>query len=423
MSDLGTLSVWEDPAIRGALSWYLEVAENRRPAKFRIAATIATSLDLAASSEGTLWAELDRLTPIFLERWRAIRAGATLPKVTEGPSLLELCRELAYRMLAHCNFCPWDCRVDRMAGTKFGPCKLASASRVSSDFHHTGEELFYRGIRGSGTIFFTSCNMRCAFCQNGDISTDKDNGEETEPRVLATMAWTLRREGCHNINWVGGEVVIHLHAIVDAIKLLGRDFTPTQRDLAQARKNKADRFFWFEEVPGAADYEGRFNAPMLWNSNFFMTLESMKILRILTDVWLPDFKFGPGRCAMALAKTPWYWETVTRNIALLEEWGEDFSIRHLVMPNHVECCTCPALEWIADYVPAAPVNVMAQFHPDNFCDLASVKYREKYAEIARRPTHAELDRAWRRASELRLKFETTTFERSNPVAMPAILAI
>jgi uncharacterized Fe-S radical SAM superfamily protein PflX len=114
ISDLAELGIWSDPAIRGALSWYLDVAENRRPAKFRIA----------------------------------------------------------------------------------------------------------------GTIFFTSCNMRCAFCQNGDISTDKDNGEETDPRTLAAMAWTLRREGCHNINWVGGEVVIHLHAIVDAIALLGRDFSP-----------------------------------------------------------------------------------------------------------------------------------------------------------------------------------------------------
>ena len=61
-------------------------------------------------------------------------------------------------------------------------------------------------------------------------------------------------------------------------------------------------------MPGAAVYDGKFNAPMLWNSNFFMTLESMKILRVLTDVWLPDFKFGPGRCAMTLAKTPWYTE-------------------------------------------------------------------------------------------------------------------
>ena len=188
MSDLARLRIWDDPAIRGALSWYLDVAENRRPAKFRIAATVATGLHLVESSEDALWAELDRLTPIFLARWQAIRAGAPLPQAVDGPSVLELCRELAYRMLAHCNFCPWNCRVDRVAGAKFGACKLASGSRVSSHFHHTGEELFYRGTQGSGTIFFTSCNMRCAFCQNGDISTDKDNGEETDPRTLAAMA-------------------------------------------------------------------------------------------------------------------------------------------------------------------------------------------------------------------------------------------
>ena len=417
MANLADMRIWEDRAIRGALSWYLDVAENRRPAKFRIAATLATEVDPAAADEDALWAELDRLTPIFLARWQAIRAGAPLPPEVHGPSLLELTRELAYRMLAHCNFCPWDCRVDRMTGAKSGACRLASASRVSSHFHHTGEELFYRGSQGSGTIFFTSCNMRCAFCQNGDISTDKDNGEETDPRTLAAMAWTLRREGCHNVNWVGGEVVIHLHAIVDAIALLGRDFAPTSAELKRARRTKADRFFWYDEQPDAAAYDGKFNVPMLWNSNFFMTLESMKILRVLTDVWLPDFKFGPDRCAMTLAKTPWYWETVTRNIALLAEWGEDFSIRHLIMPNHVACCTYPVLEWISEHVPAAPVNVMAQFHPDNFCDPGSAKYRDKYSEIARRPTHAELDQSWRRARELGLNFETTTFERRHAFDM------
>src|SRR5262245_29483975 len=238
MSDLAKLRIWDDPAIRGALSWYLEVAENRRPAKARIAATVAAALDPAASSEDALWAELDRLTPLFLARWHPIRTEAPLPQAADGPSLLELTRELAYRMLTHCNFCPWNCRVDRMAGARFGACKLASGSRVSSHFHHTGEELYYRGTQGSGTIFFTSCNMRCTFCQNGDISTDKDNGDETDARTLAAMAWTLRREGCHNINWVGGEVVIHLHTIVDAIALLGRDFAPTRQELARARATK-----------------------------------------------------------------------------------------------------------------------------------------------------------------------------------------
>jgi putative pyruvate formate lyase activating enzyme len=154
-----------------------------------------------------------------------------------------------------------------------------------------------------------------------------------------------------------------------------------------------------------------------------MTLESMKILRVLTDVWLPDFKFGPGRCAMTLAKTPWYWETVTRNIALLADWGEDFSIRHLVMPNHVECCTYPVLEWIAKRTPAAPVSVMAQFRPDNFCDPASAKYRDKYAEIGRPPTQTELGDSWRHARELGLKFETATFEGRNGLDLTSMLEL
>ena len=81
--------------------------------------------------------------------------------------------------------------LPRRTGVKLGACKLASGARVSTHFHHTGEELFYRGTAGSGTIFFTSCNMRCAFCQNGDISTDKDNGEEVDARTLG--AWQSRQ--------------------------------------------------------------------------------------------------------------------------------------------------------------------------------------------------------------------------------------
>jgi putative pyruvate formate lyase activating enzyme len=93
------------------------------------------------------------------------------------------------------------------------------------------------------------------------------------------------------------------------------------------------------------------------------------------------------------------------------------------MPHHVECCTYPVLAWIAAHVPAAPVNVMAQFHPDNFCDPASAKYRDKYAEIARRPTHTELRDSWRRARQLNLKFETASFERHTAFGAPATRAI
>ncbi len=220
-TDFDRLWAWSDPALAASLAWYREVANNRRPAKFRIARTVPLALAPEDAFEDALWAELGRLTPVFLERVRGIRGGEALGPPAAGASLLDLCRELVRRMLTHCNFCRWDCRVDRSRAAKLGACKLAVETRVSTYFHHSGEELVYRGVLGSGTIFFTSCNMRCAFCQNGDISTDKDNGMTVDARTLATMAWLLRMEGCHNVNWVGGEVTIHLHTIVEAIALLG----------------------------------------------------------------------------------------------------------------------------------------------------------------------------------------------------------
>ncbi len=408
------LSAWKDPAVAKRLGWYLDVAENRKPAKFRIARTVAVALSLADAPEDALWDELDRLTPVFVERLARIRETGEAPgRPPPPPHLLDLCRELAYRMLAHCNFCRWDCRVDRTRGTKFGTCKLGSDTRVSTYFHHLGEELVYRGLRGSGTIFFTSCNMRCAFCQNGDISTDKDNGMVADARTLATMAWLLRMEGCHNINWVGGEAVIHLHTIVDAIALLGGEMArPDLDDVRNALRVKSDPFTLTSLVSGCGTYAGAFNAPMLWNSNFFMTAEAMKILRLLMDVWLPDFKFGPGRCAITLARTPRYWETVTENLALIHRWGEDFTIRHLVMPNHVECCTYPVLDWIAENMPDVPVNIMDQYHPDTYTDPCNPRYEARYADIARRLTGDEVRDSYRYAERLGLKYETITHEKN-----------
>ncbi len=408
MRDFDRLWIWDDPAVAARLSWYRAVAADRRPAKLRIARAVPVAVRLDAP-EDVLWAELDRLTPAFLALWRHIHDGGSLPRPADGPSLLGLCRALARRMLGHCNFCRWDCGVDRAKGTKFGTCKLDSGSRVSTFFHHPGEELVYRGRLGSGTIFFTSCNMRCAFCQNGDISTDKDNGMAVDSATLAAMAWLLRREGCHNINWVGGDPTIHLHAIVDAIAVLGEPgYRPGRVDLVRALGAKADPFV----RPADDDLgDGDFNAPMLWNSNFIMSVETMKILRLLMDVWLPDFKFGPGRCALELARTPFYWDVVTENLRLVESWGEDLTIRHLVMPDHVECCTIPVLDWIAEHMPSAPVNIMDQYHPDTFTDPESPRFRERYRPLARRPSASEIRAAYEHGRRRGLKFEGVTFEK------------
>ncbi|MDT8305315.1 MAG: radical SAM protein [Anaerolineae bacterium] len=407
------LEIWAETGFRGQLSWYRQVAGSRMPAKFSIARQIPVARSLSDASEEALWELLEEKSLRFLEQRSRIRRGETelAAAAPPSPNLLDLCCELSQRMLRHCNFCRWRCGVDRRQGNKFGTCKLAASSRVSSYFHHMGEEVIYRGVNGSGTIFFTSCNMRCAFCQNGDISTDKDNGSVVSPRTLATMAWLLGREGCHNINWVGGEVTIHLHTIVEAIRLLA-DLDPTREDLRAARPAKHDYFFdQFAHNAHTARYQGAFNVPMLWNSNFFMSPESMKLLRLLMDVWLPDFKFGPGRCSVTLAKTPWYWDTVTENLKLIYDWGEDVTIRHLVMPNHVACCTRPVLAWIAENMPGTPVNIMDQYHPDNFCDPRSPQYDEKYAAVARRPSPQEIRQAFGYARELGINFEALSYEK------------
>jgi putative pyruvate formate lyase activating enzyme len=277
---------------------------------------------------------------------------------------------------------------------------------------------------GSGTIFFTSCNMRCSFCQNGDISTDKDNGIPITPNLLALMIWQLRMEGCHNTNWVGGDPTIHLHTIVQAISMLDSFKMPNidkkkEGDLNYIEAIKADNrnynnYFstWKMNSEYAFYHKRLFNSPQLWNSNFFMSKETMCILRSLMDAWLPDFKFGPGKCALHLSRTPWYWDTVTNNLRLIYEWGEDFVIRHLIMPNHVECCTKPVLEWIARNMPEVPINIMDQYHPDNLCDPISPKYREHYSEIARSPSEEEIIRSYQYAKDLGLNFETLSYEKS-----------
>ena len=246
--------------------------------------------------------------------------------------------------------------------------------------------------------------MRCAFCQNGDISTDKDNGIPTSPEQLAAMAWLLRMEGCHNINWVGGEPTIHLHTICSALRFLATE-EPSIILIRQVLGTKSDFIPLMPLDQKAGQYRGKFNAPILWNSNFFISEKGMNLLYPIVDIWLPDFKFGPGKCAIRLSRTPWYWETITSNLLKLKEWGEELTIRHLVMPEHVDCCTRPILEWLAEHLPGTPVNIMDQYRPDNFCEPHSEKYNPKYRELSRRPYPSEMEKAYQIADSLGLPYK------------------
>src|SRR5918999_779592 len=248
-----------------SLPWYFSVSINRMPAKYLISRSIPCKFtDLTNINEQKLWEEFTNLTEIFFERWKRIRSEEIdiIPELNQQKkktSLMDLTVELVKRMLTHCNFCRWNCQIDRSIQQtvteddvscsprrqkKHGTCQLESTSKVSSYFHHRGEELIFRGTNGSGTIFFTSCNMRCSFCQNGDISTDKENGIPISPSALALMAWQLRMEGCHNVNWVGGDPTIHLHTIIEAINLLDsfKEPDPNQLKYIQSIKHDYDTY-------------------------------------------------------------------------------------------------------------------------------------------------------------------------------------
>ncbi len=125
----------------------------------------------------------------------------------------------------------------------------------------------------------------------------------------------------------------------------------------------------------------------------------MKILLDIMDFWLPDMKYHSDECAKEFSKVPNYWTVVSRNHKLAYDEGGlehgEMIIRHLVMPNHVECCTKPILEWIAENLPKALVNIMAQYRPTHL-----VGRNKQYSNINRRPTSKEMDTAYKIADEL-----------------------
>jgi putative pyruvate formate lyase activating enzyme len=348
------------------LGWYYAVAQGKMPAKFEVAQRVRCELPLRSASIEELWKEHERLRCAFDELLSELRQGKRVLSDLPRPSssFLDLKIELAKRILRACELCEWRCKVDRVEGTKRGMCRLNSHARVASWFAHHGEEPPVSGMRGSGTIFFSSCNFRCVFCQNWDISQDAESGAPVDAKRLAMIMHDLIEEGVHNINFVGGEPTPNIHTILEAINLT------------------------------------RLRAPMLWNSNMYCSEESMRLLCDVIDIWLPDFKYGNDRCAIALSKAPNYFAIVSRNHKIAHANG-DMIVRHLVLPGHIECCTRPILEWIAANCPRALVNVMAQYHPDH---LVSADPRA-YGELARRPTSDEMRKAYGIAESLGIVYE------------------
>jgi putative pyruvate formate lyase activating enzyme len=285
----------------------------------------------------------------MLEKYFAILEGIEKSKYLLNKDKLEELIEKAEEIYMSCRFCEHRCGIDRRE--KLGRCRARLGSIASHFFHYGEEEM----LVPSYTIFFSGCTFGCVYCQNYDIS-QYQAGVYIEPE---RMAWII--DGifgrARNVNWVGGDPTPHLLYILKVLKKCSA------------------------------------NLPQIWNSNMYCSLETMDILKHVIDVYLTDFKYGNDRCAEKLSKVKNYWEIITRNHEIAYRQGE-MIIRHLVLPNHVECCSLPVLEWIAENTPDAVVNVMDQYYPT---------YKAfEYEEINRRISSEEYKKAYEYAKKLGL---------------------
>ncbi len=308
---------------RSLLPSYYEILRETRSPQFHVCKQTPVSFD-SSSSTDALWRTHTRA----LHETDHQREFA-------HQSLLDLKIELASRMYQACCFCERRCGVDREKTA--GECGVKE-TLVASEFLHFGEEPM---LVPSYTVFFSGCTFHCVFCQNWDIS-QSSRGVRMNPGDLAAVIEQRKRQGARNVNWVGGDPTSNLLFILRVLN------------------------------------ETETNLPQVWNSNMYCSLETMRLLQGVMDVYLTDFKYGNDRCAKRLSKVDHYSSVVERNHRLGYLQGEVI-VRHLVMPQHRTCCSEPILRWIKENTPGAVLNVMSQYHP---CHQAS-----EYQEIAEPISH------------------------------------
>jgi putative pyruvate formate lyase activating enzyme len=319
------ITVLDDQLAKKSLARYFAVMQNRKPAKFAIAKKLPAEFDKNDSLEA-LWKEHATRTEEFGKTEHEIDKNQELFRNMPVPekSYLDLKIKIASRILQSCHFCSRRCGANRATGS-LGYCKCGNTIAVSSIFEHVGEE---PELVPSGTIFTMGCTMRCRHCQNWTISQWMENGTEHKPEELAKEVEHLRFNGCRNANLVGGEPTPWLQHWLETFKHVG------------------------------------VNVPVVWNSNTYYSPETAQLLAGFADVYLLDFKYGPGDCAQRISDAPDYWSVCARNHLEAKQHGE-LIIRVLVLPNHTECCTKPILNWIAGNLgEETRVNVMFQYRPE-----------------------------------------------------------
>ena len=248
--------------------------------------------------------------------------------------------ERARAILECCELCPRRCRVNRLQG-ETGICRTANEAAVSSYGPHFGEEAPLVGSQGSGTIFFTHCNLRCMFCQNYTISQLGD-GKPASKGEIAGMMLALQQRGCHNINFVSPTHVVP--QILEALQV----------------------------AAGLG-----LSIPLVYNSGGYDSMETLKLLDGIIDIYMPDMKYSDGMNARRFSGVKEYpsvnqaaVKEMHRQVGDLEldEHGvakRGLLVRHLVLPNGI-AGTEGVVRFLAQEVSLNTyLNVMAQYYPSH----------------------------------------------------------
>ncbi len=304
---------------KSAIPNYMAVMANQQLSRCKIASMMAVE---DSDEDDVIWAEHEILRKDFNKFYEE---NSQLNKITANKefntvldalkinstqinnykpsfSYLDLKVKLAERVSRYCHFCEKACGVDRRY--EKGGCGVGDPL-IASEFLHVGEE---PPLVPSHTVFFAGCNFNCVYCQNWDISQQPNRGIPISEENLALIVGKRRSEGSRNVNFVGGDPTPNLPYVIRTMQLVKE------------------------------------NIPVVWNSNLYLSLDAMHILDGFADLYLTDFKYGNNECAQRLSGIPDY---LGRNHQMAWKAG-DMIIRHLVLPNHMECCSKPILNWISE---------------------------------------------------------------------------
>ena len=296
------------------------------------------------------------------------RSGELKERVTE-----------AYHRLESCNICARECGVNRRESAKGAACRTGERAVVSSYAPHFGEEAPLVGRGGSGTIFFSWCNLRCQFCQNYEIS-QLGHGQEVEPENLAAMMLRLQGMGCHNINFVSPSHVVP--------QILAGLLIATEAGL---------------------------RLPLVYNTGGYDSLETLELLDGIVDIYMPDMKYADQAVARRCSKVENYpavnqaaVQEMHRQVGdlVMDERGvalHGLLIRHLVLPEGL-AGTGEIVRFLAGISPNTYLNVMDQYRPcykaNDLPPLDRRLTRQEYNEAVQMALDAGLTRLDKREPRL-----------------------